>query len=721
MRSLVLATLASWLAGANAFFFGNLFPKTKPSYKYKPSYRPGSSIFRPSLPIEDWKPQYGQYGPNDFVPTSTEPETDEKPQYFDDKPMYIKDEPVYVNVRPKPKPIFPQIQIPPFDVLRHFLAKLALLKNHFLGKLNFFGGIFGSPPNKHLYKPKPGYRPRPSYKPRPNRPTRKPTPSKPTTTLPTITARPSYSTPSDSYGAPWGDLLPVATTRRPSTSTKPPRSTFFPWPPRPPSSGYGAPWDDLITPSPNRSPSSTSPPRKTTTYPSLTLPPFPPLDSYGAPLGPLLPSDGTADQPLIYDNLIGPRFPEDQRPSAKLSTTPTPWRLGSNAYTQVNRQPPPAPQTFVVQAAKKAPKKIGPAVAPLDGYGAPLATVVTTPQPIISVASEAAAATTLITELPGVEAARAVRPLDGYGAPQGLVVGIKSNQKGEEVTPTPEPDVPEGFQSSHNQWEPMTGPHQTGVSRSMRMEDKDVEGHTVRAQFKVEGDPTQTLTEWVITPNPGYRPAAVTGASVQMSPPTQDRGDPWDKGESNEVAEMIETTTTEDVVEPSFENLRDLMVESTTKKTELEDTLYTIFLEIMNQTMAANFETTTPTLPGRPESIEDIISFIKDVTNNTESFRSQQTKDLTDNDLPKVVDTSVVVTSKSVVTHDASTEEPETTTTERKHVKEEDPQTDKASSHFIMGQGINGFITGIVRLQEDARFLYDPKTGTLVGKEKRRS
>ena len=46
MRSLVLATLASWLVGGNAFFFGNVFPKTKPSYKYKPSYRPGSSIFR---------------------------------------------------------------------------------------------------------------------------------------------------------------------------------------------------------------------------------------------------------------------------------------------------------------------------------------------------------------------------------------------------------------------------------------------------------------------------------------------------------------------------------------------------------------------------------------------------------------------------------------------------------------------------------------------------
>ena len=54
--------------------------------------------------------------------------------------------------------------------------------------------------------------------------------------------------------------------------------------------------------------------------------------------------------------------------------------------------------------------------------------------------------------------------------------------------------------------------------------------------------------------------------------------------------------------------------------------------------------------------------------------------------------------------------------------QEKGPQGDKkASSHFIMGQGINGFITGIVRLQEDARFLYDPKTGTLVGKEKRRS
>jgi len=453
-----LATLASWLTGGNGFFFGNVFPKTNPSYnKYKPSYRPGSSIFRPSLPIEDWKPQYGQYGPNDFVPTSTEPETDERPQYFDDKPMYIKDEPVYVNLRPKPKPIFPQIQIPPFDVLRHFLAKLALLKNHFLGKLNFFGGIFGrGPPKKHLYKPKkPGYRPRPSYKPRPNRPTRKPRPSKPTTTtLPTITARPSYSTPSDTYGAPWGDLLPVATTRRPSTSTKPPRSTFFPWPPLPPSSGYGAPWDDLITPAPTRSPSSTSPPRQTTSYPSLTLPPYPPLlDSYGAPLGPLLPSD---DQPLIYNNLIGPRFPENQRPSAELSTTPTPWRLGSNAYTQVNRQPPAAPQTFIVQAAKKkAPKKIiGPAVAPLDGYGAPLATVVTTPQPIISVPSVTAGAvavSTLSTKLPGVEAARAVRPLNGYGAPQGLVVGIKSIQNlGEDVTPTPEPEVPEGFQSSHN-------------------------------------------------------------------------------------------------------------------------------------------------------------------------------------------------------------------------------------------------------------------------------
>ena len=208
--------------------------------------------------------------------------------------MYIKDTPVYVNVRPKPKPIFPTVKIPPFDVIRHFLAKLALLKNHFLGKLNFLGGIFGHG-SKQLFKPKPGYRPRPSYRPRPNQPTRRPTPSRPTTTRRT-TRRPTYSTPSDSYGAPWGDLLPpLTTTRRPRTTTKPPQSTFFPWPPRPPSSGYGAPWDDLITPSTTRAPSSTPPPRQTTSYPSLTLPPYPPLDSYGAPLGPLPPPGSACD------------------------------------------------------------------------------------------------------------------------------------------------------------------------------------------------------------------------------------------------------------------------------------------------------------------------------------------------------------------------------------------------------------------------------------------
>ena len=58
---------------------------------------------------------------------------------------------------------------------------------------------------------------------------------------------------------------------------------------------------------------------------------------------------------------------------------------------------------------------------------------------------------------------------------------------------------------------------------------------------------------------------------------------------------------------------------------------------------------------------------------------------------------------------------PETITTERKDVKvekchfillsiilsfpHENPQVDKTSSHFIMGKGINGFITGILRLQ----------------------
>ena len=43
----------------------------------------------------------------------------------------------------------------------------------------------------------------------------------------------------------------------------------------------------------------------------------------------------------------------------------------------------------------------------------------------------------------------------------------------------------------------------------------------------------------------------------------------------------------------------------------------------------------------------------------------------------------------------------------------ENPQVDKTSSHFIMVQGINGFMTGILRLQEDARFLYDFKIGAL--------
>ena len=43
------------------------------------------------------------------------------------------------------------------------------------------------------------------------------------------------------------------------------------------------------------------------------------------------------------------------------------------------------------------------------------------------------------------------------------------------------------------------------------------------------------------------------------------------------------------------------------------------------------------------------------------------------------------------------------------------------STNLILGRGINGFITGIVRLEEDARFLYDPRTGQLVTMEKRGS
>ena len=315
-----------------------------------------------------------------------------------------------------------------------------------------------------------------------------------------------------------------------------------------------------------------------------------------------------------------------------------------------------------MEAGEKTPKKV---VVPLDSYGAPLATLVTDRQPIISVPSVTVAAlatevTTLSPELPGVEAARAVRPLDSYGAQQGLVVGIKSSPRDQDATPTPEPEVPEGFQSSRNQWEPMTG-----VSRSMRMEDKEVEkvvAHTVRAQFEVEGDPAGTLTEWVITPNPGYGPAPVRGSSVKLAPPTQDAGSPWDTPNKIEITDRIETTTASDDIEPSFENLRDLMAESITTKTGLEDTLYTIFLEIMNETMAANLDTTTPVVPRRPESIEEIISFIKDVTNNTESFRSQATEELTDDDdLSKV--TNIPFSATETPDDTPTILYPETTTT----------------------------------------------------------
>ena len=90
------------------------------------------------------------------------------------------------------------------------------------------------------------------------------------------------------------------------------------------------------------------------------------------------------------------------------------------------------------------------------------------------------------------------------------------------------------------------------------------------------------------------------------------------------------------------------------------------------------------------------------------------------------------------VTHDALTEEPETTMTERKDAKchfillsiilsfpHEKPQVDKASSHFIMGQGIKGFITEIVRTPgssvrpRQAPSFDDPRTGASL--EKRRS
>ena len=40
--------------------------------------------------------------------------------------------------------------------------------------------------------------------------------------------------------------------------------------------------------------------------------------------------------------------------------------------------------------------------------------------------------------------------------------------------------------------------------------------------------------------------------------------------------------------------------------------------------------------------------------------------------------------------------------------------TEKEVLHVVTGQGLNGRITGISHLEEEARFVYDPRTGALV-------
>jgi len=393
-------------------------------------------------------------------------------------------------------------------------------------------------------------------------------------------------------------------------------------------------------------------------------------------------------------------------------------------------------------------------VRPLDGYGAPLGDVVTTirpppteryvfPQSTIATQSpvvEAARvvtpfalpqlppAPTVPTSLPGVEAARAVPPPEGYGAPQGLVIGIKGSRPGRadpDQSPTPEPEVPEGFQSSHSQWQPMQG----ALARGMRMEEKvgSKEGaqvevahsmevklaHNVEAQVEVMMDPPQNLTQWVMPqvqtqqqplpqPHPqsqqqqqwvlhkewGYQPEPVTGPAADLAPPPDTAAAPWQAEEEAEEAPKV-----------------DEVQETTTKKTEVEDTLYTIFLQIMNQTNGGDETTMNPL--ARPESIEDIISFIKNVTNNTETFRNNAANIMEDLSNVEEAATRTFMTPFETTLSDLETT-PSTTSSKTAN--------EASNQQLILGRGVNGFITGIVRLQGDARFLYDPKTGALVSK-----
>ena len=125
----------------------------------------------------------------------------------------------------------------------------------------------------------------------------------------------------------------------------------------------------------------------------------------------------------------------------------------------------------------------------------------------------------------------------------------------------------------------------------------------VRPQVQTQPQPQPQQQQWVLHKEWGYQPEPVTGPGAALAPPQDTEATPWQEEEVEDTPEMNEVQ------------------ETTTEKTEVEDTLYTIFLQMMNQTTGGEDTTMNPL--ARPESIEDIISFIKNVTNNTETFRNQ--------------------------------------------------------------------------------------------------
>ena len=168
-----------------------------------------------------------------------------------------------------------------------------------------------------------------------------------------------------------------------------------------------------------------------------------------------------------------------------------------------------------------------------------------------------------------------------------------------------------------------------GGVRSMRMEnssDNCTSGAVIQV---VDGDPVQELKEWVLQPDLSTNSSTTKAPAIldssyqpdrksseggeQLHPPKALEGEEWD---------VREEATTE-TVKPAFVDLRNFADRENSVEDPVDeamkDTLYTIFLQIMNKTQAVDPETTSKNLVMRPESISDIISFIRNVTNNTDS------------------------------------------------------------------------------------------------------